>query len=126
VGAEVSSPRPKKPVLGYLRDDFNGLLIGKVILVEVGGGGVRVTREYCLYCEDSGGRIDKNLSPIEGSGANGEGGDNKEVRIVVGPDGFSRVATNAYGILCQRQAHSRGGSRCKFVSRSDAWPDIAR
>jgi hypothetical protein len=118
-------------VLEYLRDDFNGLLIGKVILAVVIGVGVRVTREHWLYCEDSGGRIDKNLSPIEGSGANGEGGDINEVRIckggvVVDPDGLSRVATDAYGILCQRQTHSRGGSRYMCVSHTDAWPDIAR
>ena len=109
-------------MLEYLRDDFNGLLIGKVILVEVIGAGVRVMREHCLYCEDSGGRIDKNLSLIEGSGANGEGGDNNEVRIckggvVVDPDGSSRVATNAYGILCQRQAYSGGGSRYMYCTR---------
>jgi hypothetical protein len=113
--------------LEYLRDDFNGLLVGKAILVEVTGAGVRVTREHGLYCEESEGRTDKSL---EGSGANGEGGDNNEVRIckggvVVDPDGSSRVATNAYGILCQRQAHSRGGSRYMYVSRTDAWPDIA-
>ena len=90
--------------MGYLRDDFNGLLIGTVILVVVLIG-VRVMREHCLYCEDSGGRTDKSLSPIEGSGANGEGGDNNEVRIckggvVVDPDGFSRAGTDAYGIFC--------------------------
>lgn len=87
-----------------MRDDFNGLSIGKVMLREAAmGTGVRVTREDCLYWEDSGGRTDKNLS-----GANGEDGDNKDVRIckggvVVVPDGFSRAATNAYGIFCQRQ-----------------------
>lgn len=91
------------------------------------GTGVRVTRGDWLYCEDSVGRTDKNLS-----GANGEGGDNKAVRIcnggatvvVVDSDG----ATNAYGIFCQRQpeAHSRCGSRYVGVSRTDAWPDIAR
>lgn len=100
-------------MLEYLRDDFNGLLIGKVILVVGIGTGVRVTREHCLDREDSGERTDKNLFLIEGSGANEEGGDNNEVRIckggvVVEP---SRVATDAYGIFCQRQAHSRGGSR---------------
>jgi hypothetical protein len=116
VGTDVSLA-----VLEYLRDDFNGLT-ARVIPVVV----VRVTREhclYCLYCEDSEGRTDNNLSLIEGSGAKGEGGDNNEVRIckggvvdrlVVDPDsdGSSRVATNAYGIFCQRQAHSRGGSVC--------------
>ena len=86
-------------MLEYLRDDFNGLLI-KVILVGVIGTGVRVTRENCLDCEESGERTDKSVPLIEGSGANGEGGDNNEVRIckggvVVDPDGFGRVATDA-------------------------------
>ena len=45
VGVEVSLPN--KPVLEYLRDDFEGLLIGRVILVV--GTGVRITRALCLY-----------------------------------------------------------------------------
>jgi len=62
-------------VLEYLRDDFEGLLIGKVIPVGllVVGACVRVTREHSLYFEDGEGSIDRNLPPIEGSGANGEG-----------------------------------------------------
>jgi hypothetical protein len=133
LGAEVSLLRPKEPVLGYLRDGFNGLVIGKVILVVVIGTGVRVVREHCLDCldcEDSGERTDENLSLIEGSGANGEGGDNNEVRIckggvVVDPDGFSRVA-DAYGIFCQRQATEEVGRSTTVhggalaMSRTDA------
>jgi hypothetical protein len=108
---ESSFLPPKEPVLGgYLRDDFNSLLIGRVIA----GTGVRVTREpeHCLDRKDGGGRTDKNLvsSLIDGSGANGEDADNNEARIcrggvVADPDGFSRVATVAYCIFCQRQAH---------------------
>ena len=84
-------------MLECLRDDFNGLIIGNVILV-----GVRVSREHRLYCEDNGGRTDKNLSPIERSGANGEGVvDNNEVRIckggvvVVDATGSGRIAADA-------------------------------
>src|SRR6266852_5839218 len=76
VGVEASLLRPEEPVLEYLRDDFN--------LVIVIGAGVRVTREHCLDCEDNGGRTDKNLFLIEGSGANREGVDNNEVRICKG------------------------------------------